>query len=69
MDVGEQVRTLVWCQGRNRTTDTAIFRLIFHEHNQQGRELELSNQSMAINGLPWIRLTMLGHHGPASEPV
>ncbi len=54
-------------QGRNRTTDTAIFRLIFREHGQQDRKLELSNRSTRINKLPWICLTVLGHHGPAGN--
>jgi hypothetical protein len=38
-------------QGRNRTTDTAIFRLIFREHNQDDRKSELSNQTTEINEL------------------
>jgi hypothetical protein len=43
-------------QGRDRTTDTAIFRLIFREQNQQDREFKLSNRPTEINELPWIRL-------------
>jgi hypothetical protein len=47
-------------QGRDRTTDTAIFRLIFREHNQNDGEFGLSNRPMEIKELPRIRLTSSG---------